>query len=99
MSRDANNVQLKVMGFVNGEQHPLTIRVSLYRIENETNINFDFVPYFLKNDVDQSILNELNNSEITDLYEACVRLFNSYNDTLTASTTGVKRKRELKLKF
>jgi hypothetical protein len=100
VSRSANMVQLGVIGFVNGEQHPLTIRVSLYRIVgNETNIDFDVVPTFLIKFVDESILNELNNSEITDLYEACIRLFNSYNDTPTASTTGVKRKRELKLKL
>lgn len=101
VSRSANMVQLEVIGFVNGERHPLTIRVSLYRIlGNETNIDFEFVPQFLKKFVDESVLNELNNSEITDLHEACISLFNAYNDTPTASSSsGVKRKRELKLKF
>lgn len=96
--KQQNLIQLEVGAVVDNIKHPLIIVVRVWKIIGPINLEFTFKPSFLEDRINKAVLNDIQNSEITDLHEACIRLFNAY-DGSPSTTSGLSTGVKLRLKF
>ena len=96
--KQQNLIQLEVGAVVDNIKHPLIIVIRVWKIIGPVNLEFTFKPSFLGDRINKAVLNDIQNSEITDLHEACIRLFNAY-DGSPSTTSGPSTSVKLRLKF